>query len=601
MAQGIVVKIWNVTAGKQTRSGAAQIRSSIDYIENPEKTGVKLGELPVRQVGNEISYVTDDIKTMDGLYVGTRHISDVSHAVEEMMQVKEFYGKLDGRVATHGVISLDESESDPSHAGKLMLLLDELMKQVFPENQVVYAVHTNTENLHIHFIINTVGLDGKKIHMDRKFMSRVLEPAVNALAEKYGFTPNGQWRREKQPKQIPLAQRKTILRKLVDYAVEQTDDFAAFIAYLRSEGLVVNVGKTVTLQMEGMEHAMRIGQLGENYTPDALRRRLASKLDPIVWKGIGPHAHYISQKDMLSFTPAKMKQYRDMNEQEKAHAKRLLKLGRNPWEETGKDNWQLRKMEKQLNETGYVCELVHYYSGGSDHVKDALDELIRRRKELSRERKELRENLKSYRPQTAIYEEMKKYMLHAYLYDVCGQTEYQSEFEAYSELSQRLEKIYGKTVDEVAAFVRDQKDQLLYSKAQETELKAQYKAIRAYEEKGTFRTDENVLSFFRAVGHSEARQEARDYGICTSSLKYITARGREDIVVRVVTTPDVVKGKASVVTEITVLGEKDEVLREISSKDMDAKAFNDAIFALAGEYGLKDCQVHRKNTRKIVP
>ena len=298
MAQGIVVKIWNVTAGKQTRSGAAQIRSSIDYIENPEKTGVKLGELPVRQVGNELSYVTDDIKTMDGLYVGTRHISDVSHAVEEMMQVKEFYGKLDGRVATHGVISLDESESDPSHAGKLMLLLDELMKQVFPENQVVYAVHTNTENLHIHFIINTVGLDGKKIHMDRKFMSRVLEPAVNALAEKYGFTPNGQWRREKQPKQIPLAQRKTILRKLVDYAVEQTDDFAAFIAYLRSEGLVVNVGKTVTLQMEGMEHAMRIGQLGENYTPDALRRRLASKLDLIVWKGIGPHAHYISQKDI---------------------------------------------------------------------------------------------------------------------------------------------------------------------------------------------------------------------------------------------------------------------------------------------------------------
>ena len=35
----------------------------------------------------------------------------------------------------------------------------------------------------------------------------------------------------------------------------------------------------------------------------------------------------------------------------------------------------MRKMEKQLNETGYVCELVHYYSGGSDHVKDALDEL----------------------------------------------------------------------------------------------------------------------------------------------------------------------------------------------------------------------------------
>jgi type II secretory pathway component PulF len=42
MAEGIVVKIWNVTASNSTRSGASQIQSPIDYIENPEKVGVKL-------------------------------------------------------------------------------------------------------------------------------------------------------------------------------------------------------------------------------------------------------------------------------------------------------------------------------------------------------------------------------------------------------------------------------------------------------------------------------------------------------------------------------------------------------------------------------
>ena len=102
------------------------------------------------------------------------------------------------------MISLDELESDPKNAGKLMLLLDELMQKVFPENQVVYAVHTNTENLHIHFILNTVGLDGKKIHMDNKFMSQVLEPAVNSLAVKYGFTSNEKWQMKKEPETIPL-------------------------------------------------------------------------------------------------------------------------------------------------------------------------------------------------------------------------------------------------------------------------------------------------------------------------------------------------------------------------------------------------------------
>ena len=296
MAEGIVVKIWNVSANSSTRSGASQIQSSIAYIENPEKVGVRIGDNAGMQVGNELSYVMNDMKTLDGLYVGCRHISDIKNATEEMMQIKEFYGKLDGRVATHGVISLDESESDPKNAGKLMLLLDELMQKVFPDNQVVYAVHTNTENLHIHFILNTVGLDGKKIHMDKNFMKEILEANLNDLAEKYGFTPNEKWQKKKEAETIPLVQRKILLRGLIDNAIEQTDDFAAFIAYLRADGLTVNVGKNLSLQMEGMSHAMRTGQLGSNYTIEGICSRLASKLDPLVWKSVSEQSHYISER-----------------------------------------------------------------------------------------------------------------------------------------------------------------------------------------------------------------------------------------------------------------------------------------------------------------
>ena len=598
MAEGIVIKIWNVKASSSTRSGASQIQSSIDYIENPEKVCIRIADSSQFQMGNELTYVMNDIKTVDGLYVGARHITDIKNATEEMMQIKEFYGKLDGRVATHGVISLDVTESDPKNAGKLMLLLDELMQKVFPDNQVVYAVHTNTENLHIHFILNTVGLYGKKIHMDNDFMSKVLEPAVNELAEKYGFTPNEKWNRKKRLEDIPLPQRKMILRGLIDNAIEQTDDFAAFIAYLRADGLTVNVGKNLSLQMDGMQRAMRTGQLGKNYTIEGICQRLSTKMDPLVWKSISEEAHYISEKEMLLFTPNKMKNYSDMNQDEKKEAVRMLRLGRNPWEETRNDNWQIQRMSKQLNEIGYVYELVHYYSRGVDNAELALSDIISRRKNLSEERKEIRENLKAYKPIISIYEEMKKYMIRAYLYDAYGRTEYIEDFKRYQELSDRLMNIYGKSVEEVADYIADQKAQLIYAKAQDTELNDQYKIIKNYLDNKKFEVDERGLSFFKAVGHSEAKREAREYGIFASDMKYITAKDVEDIIVRVVTTPDVIDGKNTVTTTVTVLTNDEKVVKEISSKYLDAKAFNDALFELSTEYDLRECQTHRKNIRK---
>ena len=397
MAQGIVAKIWNITAASG-KSASAQISSSIDYIENPEKVGVMLDIDNVNQLNNQLMYVTDEIKTVDGLYVGGRHIMDFDNATSEMMQVKEFYGKLDGRVAMHGIISLSEEESDPRNAGKLMLLLNEFMERIFSEHQVVYAVHTNTENLHVHFVVNTVGLDGKKIHMDRSFMKKTFEPTLNQLAEKYGFTPNEKWRREPVVDKIPIAKRKVLLRKLIDHAIEQTDDVAAFIAYLRADGLEVNVGKHISVEMDDMVKAMRTNQLGENYTAKAIVRRLATKMDPLIWKGVGEHSHYLPQREMVNFVPAKMKRYQDMTRAEKKQALRLIRLGRNPWEENYIDNWQIQKMTRELNETAYVYELVHYYSNGKDNVKAAEAEILARKQKLTEEMKDLRENLKRNQP-----------------------------------------------------------------------------------------------------------------------------------------------------------------------------------------------------------
>ena len=597
MAQGIVAKIWNITAASG-KSASAQISSSIDYIENPEKVGVMLDIDNVNQLNNQLMYVTDEIKTVDGLYVGGRHIMDFDNATSEMMQVKEFYGKLDGRVAMHGIISLSEEESDPRNAGKLMLLLNEFMERIFSEHQVVYAVHTNTENLHVHFVVNTVGLDGKKIHMDRSFMKKTFEPTLNQLAEKYGFTPNEKWRREPVVDKIPIAKRKVLLRKLIDHAIEQTDDVAAFIAYLRADGLEVNVGKHISVEMDDMVKAMRTNQLGENYTAKAIVRRLATKMDPLIWKGVGEHSHYLPQREMVNFVPAKMKRYQDMTRAEKKQALRLIRLGRNPWEENYIDNWQIQKMTRELNETAYVYELVHYYSNGKDNVKAAEAEILARKQKLTEEMKALRENLKRNQPIISIYDELKEYMVRAYLFDVYGRTEYVADFIKYRELVERLEVSYGKTVEEVADFVADQRGQLAYAKAQVSELSAQYREILRFTKEGRFVDKGHILSFFDAVGHKEAVRQAREYNIFASEIRYITAKNVDDVIIRVMTMPETVDGKAIVTTKIEVMDGKDKVIRTVESKEMDSKAFNKEIYELAEEYGLKECIIHKNNIRK---
>jgi len=590
---GIVGKIWNIVDGSQGRSGGAQIGSSIDYITNDEKCSGELSFDGSIQVGHEVNYVTNDIKTLQGLYVGARHISDVSNAVDEMMQVKEFYKKLDGRVALHGIISLEEEESDKANAGKLMLLLDEFLGEIFPDNQVVYAVHTNTENLHIHFIANTVGLDGKKIHMDKKFMRHVFEPTLNKLAVKYGFSPNEAWTKEKVKDEVTFKDRKIMFRKAIDLAVEEADDFASFVEELRSMGLTVNVGKHISLRMDGMGKAIRSGQLGEEYTIGAIKDRIATKKDPFVELRMKHHVKEIKEREVVTYFTSTLKKYKEMSVDEKKKTIELLRLGRNPWRERYESNWAIQKMSVELNSRAHVYDIVHHFSPVRNDVEEAKQAIIDMQKEIASEKKAIKQNLKKYKPISDLYEEIKKYEIRAYLYEFADCKEYKSEYEMYKNLCHRLEEHYGKKLEEVARFFEEQNNELLYAKAQSNELSQQYKTILRYEREAAKEKTNDGLSFFDAVGHSLAVAQARDFGIYTSRLVMITADELSDVSVRVMTTPGMVDGKATVVTTVTVLDKEGNEIEVFSSSELDRKAFNGRLNDVKYNYGFMKCHVQK--------
>lgn len=238
--------------------------------------------------------------------------------------------------------------------------------------------------------------------------------------------------------------------------------------------------------------------------------------------------------------------------------------------------------------TAQIVDIVKCYAPSSHGIEEAKKEIVRLQKKISEEKKTIKANLKKYKPQIQIYEEMKKVEARAYLYDLAGVKEYEGEYLIYKQLSDRLLKNYGKTIDEIASFCDSQNNQLSYASAQKEELSLQYKALLGYE-KYQGRSMEEGLLLFDAVGHSKAKRET-EYGVFTSRLVYVAAENT-NVILQVMTSPDVVDGKNTVSTTVSVLSAQGEVVEEVSSADLSPREFNAAINELKYKYEFMKCHI----------
>ena len=110
-----------------------------------------------------LKYIFTDKSSEDGRmcrFCGS-YCTNIYSAEAEMMAVKNYFLKNDGRGARHFVVSLGSSSLFfPAEANTLA---QKVCCYYGKEYQIVYAVHENTKNLHIHFVMNTVSyIDGHK-------------------------------------------------------------------------------------------------------------------------------------------------------------------------------------------------------------------------------------------------------------------------------------------------------------------------------------------------------------------------------------------------------------------------------------------------------
>lgn len=94
-------------------------------------------------------------------FIGGAGISSAYTAAEEMRETAIEFGKNKGKRIRHSVLSFDDRDHvTPEQANDYAL---QIIQHYAPEYQIIYSVHTNTDNPHIHFVMNQIShVDGHR-------------------------------------------------------------------------------------------------------------------------------------------------------------------------------------------------------------------------------------------------------------------------------------------------------------------------------------------------------------------------------------------------------------------------------------------------------
>ena len=188
---------------------------------------------------NVIDYVSNKDKTDNKKYVsGINCLPET--AFKEMYIVKKQYNNTNGILGFHAYQSFKGCEVTSDEAHEIGIrLAEELWGDRF---QVIVATHTNTQNVHNHFFINSVSfVDGKKYY-DNKVNYAIMRRTSDDLCKEYelqtleekSFYKNISNRYARSSKYLDE------IRADIDYAISQANIYNDFTKILTKMGYELN-------------------------------------------------------------------------------------------------------------------------------------------------------------------------------------------------------------------------------------------------------------------------------------------------------------------------------------------------------------------------
>ncbi len=255
-----------------------RLKEVIDYAENPDKTIDK--KYVDSDLYDALQYVFNDKKTDERMYVSGINCN-AKRAYERMTATKKRFGKMSGNVAYHGYQSFQTGEVTPEEAHKIGV---ETARRMWGDDyEIVVTTHLNTDNLHNHFVINSVSFKtGKKFenHISDHHKLREISDAVcmeygkSVLKEAdfYGGKKKEYWL-----KRSGGMSHRELLKADIDTALAQSTNFKAFEIRLKDMGYVIQRDESYahySIKAPSWQRAVRLDKLGKEYTPTAIRERL---------------------------------------------------------------------------------------------------------------------------------------------------------------------------------------------------------------------------------------------------------------------------------------------------------------------------------------
>ena len=227
-------------------------------------------------------YIGNERKTApphaDSLRTGINCTVETAYA--EMQATKRRWDKCGGILGYHIIHSYAPGEVTPQEAHAAGV---EFARRLLGERyEAVVATHLDREHLHCHIVFNSVSLvDGSKYRSDFKSYFGTLRGTSNAVSRERGLSviePEhegrhyAEWDAEKHSRPTVRG----MVRADVDTALLRSRSFPDFLTRLRVQGYEVRTeGKYLAVRPSGSSRYVRLKSLGEDYTEDAIRARLA--------------------------------------------------------------------------------------------------------------------------------------------------------------------------------------------------------------------------------------------------------------------------------------------------------------------------------------
>ena len=259
------------------------LRDVLVYADNPDKTtDPAYVDEDLRQA---LQYAAADQKTDRQMYVSALNCPK-QQAYEWMTETKKRFGKMGGNVAYHGYQSFRTGEVTPQEAHEIGL---ETARRLWGDSyEVLVTTHLNTDNLHNHFVVNSVSFrTGRKYENHQRDHYRLREIS-DELCREHGLSvierPSrrsesyAEWRLH----QNGQCTRKDILRMDFEEALSKALDLDNLYDLMEQRGYTVYLhSKYPSFLPVGGKKPLRLKRNGKSLTEDDLEALLDESLtDP---------------------------------------------------------------------------------------------------------------------------------------------------------------------------------------------------------------------------------------------------------------------------------------------------------------------------------